>query len=293
MIGKGIIVAMVTPFDCNGEINEPVVIALVERFISNGVAGIFILGTNGEFYALSREEKLTMMKLTLKAASGRIPVCAGTGCINTEETVALSCEAKKIGVDALSLITPFYMSFTQNEVVTHYKRIADKVDMPIILYNMPRHTNINIAPDGLRELAAVGNIIGIKDSSGSLDNMKSYIEVTKDMDFSVLSGSDSLILSALESGASGAIAATANLIPEIDVAIYNNFLSGNYEDAKHFQDSIEILRLLTKKGTGPSVLKRSLVLSGIDVGIAKSPIAKTDSSLDQEIKEMLNYYHKV
>ena len=287
---KGIIAAMVTPFDENQKINEAATKQLIEKLIKDGVSGIFILGTNGEFHVLTEEEKVSFAKLVIDTVNKRVPVYVGAGGNSTSEVIALSQKMEKLGADALSMITPYFVPLTQAELIAHYKAVAASVKTPIILYNIPKMTGINIEIDTVRELAKVSNIIGIKDSSGKLENIEGYIEAAKGQDFVVLSGSDSLILKALKMGAKGAIAATANLITALDVSIYENYVHGNLEAAQKAQDDIEELRAVLKLGTIPSVLKKSVELAGIPVGAARFPVAALENEAVSKIKDMLSYY---
>lgn len=287
---KGIITAMVTPFDDNHEINPKATKHLINKLINAGVDGIFILGTNGEFHLLTAEEKVAFAKLVIDEVNKRVPVYVGTGGNSTREVIALSKKMEAIGADALSVITPFFLVPTQEEVIKHYKAIASAVNIPIILYNIPKNTGMNLEPDTIAELAKVKNIAGIKDSSGKIENIQSYIEAAKGEDFSVLSGSDSLILKALQLGATGAIAATSNLLTDLDVSIYQNFLKGDMEAAEKAQKDIDVLRGVLKLGTVPSILKKSVELSGIPVGPARLPVTEPNEEAIRKIKEMLTYY---
>lgn len=287
---KGIITAMVTPLDANQNINAATTKQLVEKLISKGVSGIFILGTNGEFHVLSDDEKIEFAKIVIAAVAKRVPVYVGTGGNSTKQAIELSRRMEKAGADALSVITPFLVPISQSELVEHYKKIAASVKLPILLYNIPKNTGINIDQKSVEELAKVKNIIGIKDSSGDINNIAGYIKAGEGQEFHVLSGSDSLILKALKIGAVGAIAATSNLLTGIDVAIYKNFVAGDFEAAQKNQDAIETLRAVLKLGTVPSVIKRSVTLSGIDVGPARCPVSVTTAEVDEKIKTMLTYY---
>jgi 4-hydroxy-tetrahydrodipicolinate synthase len=287
---RGIITAMVTPFDENQEINSDATKKLINKLISAGVNGIFILGTNGEFHLLTDDEKVEFAKIVIHEVNKRVPVYVGTGGNSTREVIALSKKMEELGADALSVITPYFLVPTQEEVIMHYKAVADSVQIPIILYNIPKNTGMNLEVSTVAELAKVRNIVGIKDSSGKIENIKSYIEATKGQDFCVLSGSDSLILKSLELGATGAIAATSNLITELDVSIYQNFLMGNMEAAEKAQNDINLLRNILKLGTVPSILKKSVELSGIPVGPARLPIIEPKAEVVLKIKEMLDYY---
>lgn len=287
---KGIITAMVTPFDENQEINDSAAVQLINKLIDSGVNGIFILGTNGEFHLLTQKEKLKFAKLVIDEVDKRVPVYVGTGGNSTREVMELSKQVESLGADAISVITPFFLVPTQEELVKYYKSVAGSVDIPVILYNIPKNTGVNLEPDTVKILAEVKNIVGIKDSSGNIENIKQYIEFTKNSDFSVLSGSDSLILQALKLGAAGAIAATSNLIAKIDVGIYKNFLEGNMEMAEKLQKEIDVLRSVLKLGTVPSILKKSIELSGIPVGPPRFPTMEPNYETTIKIHRMLKYY---
>lgn len=288
---KGIITAMVTPFDENQEINSEATKKLINKLINAGVDGIFILGTNGEFHLLTDDEKVAFAKLVVDEVNKRVPVYVGTGGNSTREVIALSKKMEAIGADALSVITPFFLVPTQEEVIKHYKAIAESVQIPILLYNIPKNTGMNLEASTVAELAKVKNIAGIKDSSGKIENMKAYIDAAIGQDFCVLSGSDSLILKALELGAAGAIAATSNLLTELDVSIYQNFLKGDIKAAEKAQKDIDILRTALKLGTVPSILKKSVELAGIPVGPARLPVTEPNEEAVEKIIEMLKYYN--
>ncbi|GFZ32426.1 4-hydroxy-tetrahydrodipicolinate synthase [Clostridium zeae] len=287
---KGIICAMITPLDENQDINPQATRELIDYLIGKGVYGLFILGTNGECHVLTDDEKVEFAKIVIEHTNNRVPVFVGTGGNSTREVINLSKRMEEIGASALSVITPYFVAPTQQELVAHYKAVASSVKLPILMYNMPGKTGINIEPESVRELAKVKNIIGIKDSGGKLENMKAYLEVTKGEDFGVFSGSDSLILDILKVGGQGAVAATANFLAEIDVAIYNNFIKGDLEAAQKAQDSIEELRRILKFGTIPSVIKQTVTLNGINVGPARLPATQPTGEKLEEIKRVVEAY---
>jgi len=289
---EGIITAMVTPFDENQQINLSATKELINRLINSNVNGLFILGTNGEFHVLTQEEKLLFAKTVIEETKNRVPVFVGTGGNSTDVVVALSKQMEDLGADALSVITPFFTSLTDEELYQHYATIAESVSIPIILYNIPKNTGINLSVDLIKRLAKIDNIIGVKDSSGKIENIKGYIETTKDENFTVLSGSDSLILKALEIGASGAIAATSNLLTNIDVSIYQHWLNGEKQAAQEAQNSIEKLRKVLKLGTVPSTLKKSLEIAGIPVGPARFPVLEPSPEVVKQIESVVNTYIK-
>ncbi|HGM3506373.1 TPA: 4-hydroxy-tetrahydrodipicolinate synthase [Clostridioides difficile] len=290
---KGIICAMITPFDKNQNINQQATCKLIDYLIEKGIYGLFILGTNGECHVLTDDEKVEFTKIVINHTNNRVPVFVGTGGNSTLEVMSLSKRMETIGASALSIITPYFVTPTQEELILHYKTIADSINLPIMMYNMPGKTGINIEPESVCELSKIKNIIGIKDSSGKLDNMKAYIEVTKSEDFSVFSGSDSLILESLRAGAQGAFAATANFLTEIDIAIYDNFMKGNLKEAQKAQNSIEELRRILKLGTIPSVIKKTVVLNGINVGTARLPVTEPTGEVLEEIKRVVENYRVI
>jgi 4-hydroxy-tetrahydrodipicolinate synthase len=287
---KGIICAMITPLDENQDINPKATRELIDYLINKGVYGLFILGTNGECHVLTDDEKVEFAKIVIEHTNNRVPVFVGTGGNSTREVINLSKRMEAIGASALSIITPYFVPPTQKELIEHYKAVAAEVNLPIMMYNMPGKTGINIEPESVKELAKVKNIVGIKDSGGKLDNMKAYLDATKGEDFGVFSGSDSLILDILKVGGHGAVAATANFLAGIDVAIYNNFIKGDIEAAQKAQDSIEELRRILKFGTIPSVIKQTVVFNGINVGPARLPVSRVTGEKLDEIKRVVEDY---
>ena len=288
---KGIITAMVTPMRDNQEIDYEMLRSLTRTLIDKGIHGLFILGTNGEFYTLTNEEKIKIAQTVIAEANHAVPIFVGTGACSTAETIIQCKIMEKLGADALSVITPYFMAPTQQELIVHYQSVAASVDIPIIMYNMPKNTGINIEPETTAILAEVKNIIAIKDSSGNLANMKKYIELTKGMGFSVLSGSDSLILDLLIAGGTGAVAATSNILTEIDVAIYDRFVAGNLVEAKNAQKSIEEFRRILKLGTTPTILKKAMEFYGLKVGPARLPASSpSNEDVIEDIKKVVEIY---
>lgn len=270
---KGIITAMVTPLSEDG-INEAATRKLVNKLINDGVHGLFVLGTNGEFYALSEAEKLALVKIVVDEAAGRVPVFAGSGGISTEEVIKVTNQFAELGVDAVSVITPYLIKLSDEELIQHYQTIALNTNLPMILYNIPANTQLSINESVFKELIQLPQIIGIKDSSGNLENIQMYLETNDREDFSILIGSDSLILPALQMGVDGAVAATSNVLTKTDLGIYQAFLENKMERAQVLQESINDFRGILKLATVPSVLKHSLELIGFPVGAPKNQFVK-------------------
>lgn len=289
---KGIITAMVTPLSEDG-INEAATRKLVNKLINDGVHGLFVLGTNGEFYALSEAEKLALVKIVVDESAGRVPVFAGSGGISTEEVIKVTNQFAELGVDAVSVITPYLIKLSDEELIQHYQTIALNTNLPMILYNIPANTQLSINESVFKELIQLPQIIGIKDSSGKLENIQMYLETNDREDFSILIGSDSLILPALQMGVDGAVAATSNVLTKTDLGIYQAFLENKMERAQVLQESINDFRGILKLATVPSVLKHSLELIGFPVGAPKNPVRKVSSKFNAEICETLLKYKEI
>lgn len=290
---EGLITPIMTPFkrDENQTINYEGTKQLVDYVIENGVDGIFVLGSNGEFTVVSKEEKLEFTKKVVEFADGRVPVYAGPGCCSTNETIQTAKEMEKLGVSALSVISPYFVKLTDDELYEHFKAVAESVSIPVILYNIPRMTGNPISKEVFRKLATVKNIAGIKDSSRDLENLQNYIEIAKEYDLKVLVGSDGIIMEGYKMGASGAIAGMSNVIPKVMVNLFKSLHEGNDEEASKYQEEVNYIRSVNKKATMPVVLKRSLELGGIaEAGPARKPAKESTPELDEEIKEMLKHY---
>lgn len=269
---KGIIAPIVTPMHEDESINLDELRRQVDRQIEAGIHGIFPFGTNGEGYILSGEEKEVVLATVIDQVAGRVPVYAGTGCISTRETIEQCKMAEELGADILSVITPSFAKASQHELIEHYTKVAEAVpNMPIVLYNIPMRTGNALEPATVVELAEIDNIVGAKDSSGDWDNLSAYIELTKDMDFAVLSGNDALILKALKAGARGAIAGCANVYPKNMVGIYENWAAGNMGAAEECQGNVAALRACFKYGNPNTVVKSAVNLLGYPVGKCRAP----------------------
>ncbi|WP_215827806.1 4-hydroxy-tetrahydrodipicolinate synthase [Pelorhabdus rhamnosifermentans] len=286
---QGIITPILTPLTKEEKFNEQEMRNQINRLINAGVSGIFALGTNGEFYAFSQAEKIEIIKVAVDEVKGRVPVYAGTGCITTKETIELSKIAKNLGVDVLSIISPYFASISQDDIYRHYSSVAEAVDLPILLYNIPGRTGNNIAYTTVKKLANYPNIIGIKDSSGNFDNTLKYIENT-DSRLSVLAGNDSLILWTLMAGGTGAIAGCSNVFPELMVSIYKLWSEGKIEEANEAQKKIRPFRNVMQLGNPNSVVKRAVNLLGYPVGPAREPSNCNNPEIDTALCEVFKLY---
>lgn len=285
---KGVIVPLLTPMNADETINEKELRNQVNHQIESGIHALFPLGTNGEAYILSREEKEQVLKIVVDEAKGRVPVYGGTGCVSTKETIELSLKAKEIGIDVLSIITPSFAAASQDELYEHYREVAEAVDLPIVLYNIPARTGNALTPATVEKLSKIPNIVGVKDSSGNFDNMLQYIEKTRyRKDFAVLSGNDSLILWCLLAGGRGGIAGCANVFPSTMASIYDTFVAGDLEKAREIQDSIRSFRDCFKFGNPNTIVKTAVSLLGFPVGKCRKPFCQVPEAGVEAIKKVL------
>ncbi len=284
----GIVPPMVTPLTDEGKINEPALRKLVNFLIGSGVHGLFPVGTTGEFYALSNDEFRQVLEVTVDETRGRVPVYAGVNHITTRGLIELAQIAEEVGVDALSALTPMFLAPNQNQIYTHFESLAKNTGLPIILYNNKPKTGVDIAPTTAARLADIDNIVGIKDSTGDMTTTEEYLRLTRNKNFSVMMGRDTLIYAALCYGASGAVASCANVAPKIIVDIYNKFMAGDHAGAREAQFKVAPLRIAFNLGTFPSVIKAGLKLLGIDVGNCFDPSGPlTDEETSQLQKIMV------
>lgn len=271
---KGIIPPIITPMNDDESINVAELRAQVNRQIEGGVHAIFCFGTNGEGYILNGKEKELVLRTVIEETNGRVPVYAGTGCISTKETIEQSKMAQALGADVLSIITPSFAAASQNELYEHYKAVAEAVDMPIVLYNIPARTGNALAPATVARLAQIDNIVGAKDSSGNFANILAYIDAgnsKKNGTFSTLSGNDQLIIWNLLAGGTGGIAGCANVYPHTMASIYNLFMEGKIEEAKAANASIASFRACFKYGNPNTIVKTAVAMLGYNVGKCRAP----------------------
>ncbi len=269
---KGIIPALVTPFTKGGkELDEEQLRSLVNHCIELGVSGVFPCGTTGEFVNLTVDEKKRVIDVVMDEVKGRVAVIAGTGASGTDHALEMTRYAKDAGADAALIVTPFYLKPKDRGVYEHFYTIATEVDIPIILYNIPQCTGVWLSWQMVEDLAEIPNIVGLKDSSGELKYMLSVLEKVRDK-INVMCGYDDVVLSALAAGASGAILASANFIPDKWVEIYELVQKGGLKKAQELQFKIQkIARLITKSGAVGT--KEALKMMGMKVGPVRMPLS--------------------
>ena len=282
---EGIYPALVTPFTDDGEkIDEERLRNLVNFCLELGVNGVVPCGTTGEFVNLTVEERKRVIKTVVDEVNGKVPVVAGTGASGTLEAVEMAKYAKDVGADAVLVVTPFYLKPTNRGVYQHYYTIASKVDIPLILYNIPQCTGVWLTWQMVEDLADVPNIVGLKDSSGELKYILAVLEKVRDK-INVMCGYDEVVLPALAAGASGAILASANVIPDVWVKIYKAVKEGDLEKARELQLKVQKLaRIIT--GSGAVGTKEALNMMGIKVGPVRLPLS-VGGELSYENREEL------
>lgn len=273
---KGIIPPIVTPMNNDAEqtVNLNELRNQVERQIAGGVHGLFPCGTNGEAFILSTKEKEAVIETVVDQVKGRLPVYAGTGCISTADTIYMSKRAEALGADALSIITPSFAAASQKELYDHYVAVARCVNIPIVLYNIPARTGNKLLPETVRALCKdVDVIMGAKDSSGDLENLKAYIQQTQELPkkVAILAGNDGNILNCLKMGGAGGIAGRANLYPATVASIYDKFVAGDIEGAEKAQASITGIQRAMKLGNPNTVIKLATAMLGNPVGEPRRP----------------------
>jgi 4-hydroxy-tetrahydrodipicolinate synthase len=284
----GVIPALVTPLDRNGQIMEEALRKVIDYTIAGGVHGLFILGSSGEIYGLTPQQKRRVVEVTVEHTAGRVPIYCGASEITTRDCIQTAQMVQEIGgVSALSVLTPYFMTPTQSELIEHFTAIAKSTDLPIILYGNEARTQVKIDVETCEELSKVDNIIGIKDSSGDMTKMAEYLRVTNRDSFYVLAGRDTLIYAGLCHGGSGAIASTANIAPKLVADIYNTFVAGDYQKSLELQFKLAPLRLCVDKATFPVVLKEGLKMVGIDVGYAFGPAAEMNAESKKLLENVL------
>jgi 4-hydroxy-tetrahydrodipicolinate synthase len=283
----GIIPPVATPMQANEDLDLPRLRWFIDHLIASGVHGIFVLGTNSEFYALDDREKQEVIATAVAHVNRRVPVYAGTGAETTREAVRLTRMAEREGVDGVSVITPYFIMPTQQEIFDHYRRIAENTALPVILYSNPNTCGgLRIEPDTVARLAQLPNVVAIKDSSGDLQSTIEMIRSVPDR-FSVLMGRDTLIFPALVMGARGAVPATGNVAPKLLVEIYEKFRQGDPEGSKAAQARLHPIRMALALGTQPGGVKSALALLGMSIGPCRSPVAMLSPEKQEKMRGAL------
>jgi len=271
---EGIIPPLVTPMKDGGELNLDGLSPIIEHVIKGGVHGIFILGSQSESFALSLDEKRQIILKTLELVSGRVPVLVGTGMITTRDSIRLTRLARDLGADGVSVMTPYFITPSQDELYEHYRAIAEEAEeMSVLLYNNPLRTGVQIEVETVVRLAELENVVGMKESSGDMMRMMRYIQATEGMDFDVLSGNDALIYTGMLCGAKGGVSATANVYPRLVVGIYEAVKRGDLDEGRRLQYEILKFRVaFNRLGTFPAMVKEAMNMLGLPAGPPRPPV---------------------
>jgi 4-hydroxy-tetrahydrodipicolinate synthase len=288
MLFKGSGVALVTPFK-DGKINFDKLGDIVEYHIENHTDALIVCGTTGEASTMSDEEQLATIKFVIDKANKRIPVIAGTGSNNTAHSIHLSQEAEKLGADGLLVITPYYNKTTQPGVIAHFDAIAKSVNIPIIVYNVPGRTGVNIKPSTLVELSKIKNIVAVKEASGDIAQIAEIARLVPN-DFAIYSGNDDMILPLLSLGGSGVISVVANICPKDTHDLVDRFFQGDLEGSRKLQLDMKALIDSLFIEVNPIPVKTAMNLLGFEMGELRLPLVEMDpNNLETLKKELSNY----
>lgn len=284
---EGVLTAIVTPFTDGGALHLPGLRRQIQRQLAAG-NGIFCGGTNGEFFVLTEEEKVAVTRTCVEEVAGRAPVVAHIGEISTRATIRLGKQVESLGVDAVSVITPWFVPLSQAELIAHYTAIADALTVPVFLYNIPARTGNTIEPQTARALASHPNIIGIKDSAGSYESLSGFLKAAQGIeDFDVLNGPDSLIHQGFVEGCSACISGLANVAPEAINAIWSRFHAGDIDGSRQAQEGVTELRTnLYKVAFSPAAVKKALQVMGEEVGESRYAVA-FDAQQTEQIRQIV------
>ncbi|OGF46151.1 MAG: 4-hydroxy-tetrahydrodipicolinate synthase [Candidatus Firestonebacteria bacterium RIFOXYA2_FULL_40_8] len=286
---KGSVTALITPFK-NGKVDENRLKANVDFQIKNKVLGLLPCGTTGESPTLSHLEHRKVIQLVVKAAKGRVPVMAGTGSNSTDEAVELTRYAKKVGCDAALMVSPYYNKPTQKGLYLHFKKVADTVDIPIMLYNIPGRTGINIEAVTMAKLKNdCKNIIGVKEATGSLD-MASQIISACGKDFCVMSGDDNLTLPIMSVGGRGVISVISNIVPRQVADMTAAYARGDFKKAQEIHYYLFPLMKAAFIETNPIPVKTAMMLAGMDTGEMRLPMCSMEEGTLRKMTDVLRTY---
>lgn len=284
---RGVLTALATPFTADDQIDAKVLRAVVARSINGGVHGVVACGSTGEFAAMSSDERKLVVETVIDEAAGRVPVIAQTGAVSTTEAIRLSKHAEAAGATALMLVTPYYETLTIPETITYLERVAGSVQIPIMLYNLPSATGVNLSPDLVaRLLDRIPNIKFIKDTSADMAQAGQLIHLLGDR-IGVFVGWDSLLIASLAEGAAGVMAGTANIFPSELVAIYDDMVSGNLTSAQERWASLYPLMNTIMTSAFIPAVKAAVNVLGVPVGDPRHPLLPVDAATQARIKELV------
>lgn len=285
---QGSIVALVTPFK-DGRVDETRLRALVDFHVKNGTDAIVPAGTTGESPVLSHDEHKRLVEIVVEAAAGRVPVIAGTGSNSTAEAIDLTLHAKKAGADGALLVCPYYNKPTQKGLIEHYRAIADRVELPGIIYNIPGRTSVNMLPESILALADHPNIVGVKEASGNLEQMTQLIIGAGDR-LSVVSGDDTLTLPLMAVGGKGVISVVANIVPKETSDLTRAALAGDWKRARELHWKLFPLSQAMFYETNPIPVKEALGMMGMIEPEFRLPLSRMSDANRERLRSVLHQY---
>jgi len=286
---KGVATALITPFDKKG-VDKTALIKQIEFQIKHNVDALVILGTTGEASVLSQNERDLIIATTVEAVAKRVPIIVGTGSNDTVKAIEYSKQAQSLGADGLLVVTPYYNKCTQNGLISHYTKISDSVNIPIILYTVPSRTNVNITPKTLHKLSKIDNIVALKDASGDLLQMQDYNRCIPN-GFDIYCGDDGLMIPYYSQNATGIISVLSNLVPNCINSVYDYCKRNDYKNANIEYQKIHNLIKTVFLEPNPIGIKTAMRLVGKDSGIIRLPLCRMSKQNTNRLKkELTNHF---
>lgn len=278
-------VALITPFDENGDVNYSRLREILEFHVINHTDAIIVTGTTGEGSTLNVEEKISVIEFTVNIINNRIPVIAGTGSNDTRHAVEFSKRVERLGVDGLLVVTPYYNKGNENGIYEHYKAIAEGVKIPIIMYNVPSRTGVNLSIQLLKRLAQIENITALKEASGNISYVAEVAREVPELD--IYSGNDDMVVPVLSLGGKGVISVSANIIPDISHDMTVSFLKGDVKKARELQLKYNDLVNALFLETNPAPIKEAMNFLGYEVGNCRLPLGVMEEANRRKLTDIL------
>jgi 4-hydroxy-tetrahydrodipicolinate synthase len=286
---RGIIPALVTPINEDESFNAQGMAEIIENALSRGVGGFLALGTSGEPTAWSFEERGVIVDTVIKQVNNRVPVIVGCGAPSTRETVRLCQMAQDKGADYLAVVTPYFITPTEEDLYIHYCEVARHTDLPVLIYNIPQRTGICLSAALVEKLKSVPNIVGIKDSSGNFELFKEFMKLNDDK-FQVIQGIDKFFLNSFKLGATAAISGPSNSIPGNQTAIFENCVNGEIAEAQKYQDRFMHLKEVIDLAPGPTIAKEAANIVGLHAGPPAAPLRRPEGYVHEKLIQVMNEY---
>jgi 4-hydroxy-tetrahydrodipicolinate synthase len=289
---SGTIVALVTPFENNGNVNYGKLKELVSFHLEKGTDALLPCGTTGESPTTDSQEKIKIFETVVKAAGDKIPVIAGTGSYNTQKSIELTLKAKNIGAQAALIITPYYNKPTQEGLYRHFSTIAEKTDFPLVIYNVPGRTSVNILPETVERLAGDDRIVAVKEASGNLPQISELYSRVGNL-LNILSGDDALTLPILSVGGKGVISVSANIVPDQINGMIDAYIQGNTKKSLELHHKLENLNKILFIETNPIPIKTAMNLMGFEVGGFRLPLCEMNEGNRIKLRAVLEQYQLI